>query len=59
MAHKIAKCEKPHTTAEGLIFPAALDMVNIMVDQSSAHLVLLLLKMRLSNITIGRRIQLS
>jgi hypothetical protein len=31
VAHRIAKCKKPHTIAEELILPAAVDMLNIMI----------------------------
>ncbi|VVC29340.1 Hypothetical protein CINCED_3A023451 [Cinara cedri] len=29
MAYRITKCKKPHTIAEELILPAAVDMVNM------------------------------
>jgi hypothetical protein len=49
----VAKCKKPHTIAEELILPAALDMVNIMVGESAGKLIS---KVPLSNNTISRRI---
>jgi hypothetical protein len=54
VAHRIAKCKKPHTIAEELILPAAIDMVNIMIGESAGKL---LSKVPLSNNTISRRIQ--
>jgi hypothetical protein len=54
VAHRIAKCKKPHTIAEELILPAAVDMVNIMISESAGKL---LSKVPLSNNTISRRIQ--
>lgn len=54
VAHRIAKCKKPHTIAEELILPAAVDMVNIMIGESAGKL---LSKVPLSNDTIRRRIQ--
>jgi hypothetical protein len=50
VAHRIVKCKKPHTIAEVLILPAAVDMVNIMTSK-------LLSKVPVSNNTISRRIQ--
>jgi hypothetical protein len=54
VAHRIAKCKKPHTIAEELILPAAVDMANIMIGESAGKL---LSKVPLSNNTISRRIQ--
>jgi hypothetical protein len=54
VAYRIAQCKKPHTIAEELILPAAVDMVRIMVGESAGKL---LLKVPLSNNTISRRIQ--
>ncbi|XP_046145958.1 SCAN domain-containing protein 3-like [Osmia bicornis bicornis] len=54
VAYRIAKCKKPHTIAEELILPAAVDMVTIMVGESAGKM---LLKVPLSNNTISRRIQ--
>ncbi|XP_063786065.1 protein FAM200A-like [Pseudophryne corroboree] len=54
VAHRIAMCKKPHTIAEELILPAAVDMVNILVGESAGKL---LSKVPLSNNTISRRIQ--
>lgn len=53
VAFRIAKCKKPHTIAEELILPAALDMVNIMIGESAGKL---LSKVPFSNNTISRRI---
>lgn len=53
VAFRIAKCKKPHTIAEELILPAALDMVNIMIGESAGKI---LSKVPLSNNTISRRI---
>ncbi len=36
VAYRIAQCKKPHTTAKQLILPTALDMVSIMLDETSA-----------------------
>ena len=36
VTYRIAKCKKPHTRAEELILPAAIDMVSIMIDDASA-----------------------
>ena len=33
MAHKIFKCKKPHTIAEELILPAAVDLVSTMIEE--------------------------
>jgi hypothetical protein len=49
----VPKCKKPHTIAEELILPAALDMVNIMVGESAGKLIS---TVPLSNNTISRRI---
>jgi hypothetical protein len=38
VAHKIAKCKKPHTIAEELILLAPADMVNIMIGESAGKL---------------------
>ncbi|KAM3838159.1 zinc finger BED domain-containing protein 5-like [Diretmus argenteus] len=53
VAYKIAQCKKPHTIAEELILPAALDMVSTMLDETSAAK---LKTIPLSNDTIARRI---
>lgn len=36
MAYRIMKCKKPHTTAEKLILPTAVDIIN--TDESSRKL---------------------
>jgi hypothetical protein len=54
VAYRVAKCKKPHTIAEQLILPAAVDLVNIMIGESAGKL---LSKVPLSNNTISRRIQ--
>ncbi|XP_046975180.1 protein FAM200B-like [Vanessa cardui] len=53
VAHRIAKCKKPHTIAEELILPAAVDMVSIMIGESAAKEIK---NIPLSNNTISRRI---
>jgi hypothetical protein len=54
VAHRIAKCKKPHTIAEELILPAAVNTVNSMISESAGKL---LLKVPFSNNTISHRIQ--
>lgn len=54
VAHRIAKVKKPHTIAEELILPAAVDMVREMVDEATANK---LKTIPLSNDTISRRIE--
>jgi hypothetical protein len=54
VAHRIAKCKKPHAIAEELILPATVDMVNIMIGGSAGKL---LSKVPMSNNTISCRIQ--
>ncbi|XP_066473215.1 uncharacterized protein [Tiliqua scincoides] len=53
MAYHIAQCKKPHTIAEELILPAAVDMVTSMLGEEAGKQ---LLKVPLSNNTISRRI---
>ena len=53
VAYQIAQCKKPHTIAEELILPAALDMVSVMLDDASAAK---LKTIPLSNDTVARRI---
>jgi hypothetical protein len=38
VANRITTCKKPHTIAEELILPAAVDMVNIMIGESAGKL---------------------
>uniref|UniRef100_UPI003AAEA413 protein FAM200B-like n=1 Tax=Centroberyx gerrardi TaxID=166262 RepID=UPI003AAEA413 len=52
VAHRIAKSKKPHTIAEDLILPAAVEMVREVLDQSAADK---LKTVPLSNDTISRR----
>ncbi|XP_030605115.1 myelin-associated glycoprotein-like [Archocentrus centrarchus] len=51
VAYQIALCKKPHTIAEELILPAALDMVSVMLDDASAAK---LKTIPLSNDTVAR-----
>ena len=44
VAHTIAQCKESHTIAEELIQPAALDMVNLMIDESDGFSALALMK---------------
>uniref|UniRef100_A0A669DER0 Uncharacterized protein n=1 Tax=Oreochromis niloticus TaxID=8128 RepID=A0A669DER0_ORENI len=53
VAYRVAQCKKPHTIAEELILPCAMDLVSTMTDDTAAS------KLRaipLSNNTIERRI---
>ena len=54
VAHRIAKAKKPHTIAEEILLPAAIDMVRQVIDQPAAGK---LKTIPLSNDTIGRRIE--
>lgn len=54
VAHRIAKAKKPHTIAEDLILPAAVDMVREMVNEATANK---LKTIPLSNDTISKRIE--
>ena len=53
VAYRVAKTGKPHTIAENLILPAAVDMVEIMVSKQEANK---LKNIPLSDNTISRRI---
>ena len=53
VAYRITKCKKPHTIAEELVLPAALDLVSTMIGESAAEK---LKPVPLSNNTICRRI---
>lgn len=53
VAYRVAKSKKPHTIAEDLILPAAMDMVSIMIGESAAKQ---LRSVPLSDNTISRRI---
>lgn len=53
VAHRIAKCKKPHTIAEELILPAAVDIVSLIIGGSAANEIK---NIPLSNNTISRRI---
>lgn len=53
VAYQIAQCKKPHTIAEELILPVALDMVSVMLDDASAAKIKTI---PLSNDTVARRI---
>ena len=54
VAHKIAKCKKPHAIAEELILSTAIDLVSTMIGDSAAQE---LKTVPLSNNTICRRIE--
>ena len=54
VAYRIAKCKKPHTIAEELVLPAALDLVSTMIKESVAQK---LKVVPLSNNIICRRIE--
>ncbi|TKS65233.1 Zinc finger BED domain-containing protein 5 [Collichthys lucidus] len=53
VAYRVAQCKKPHTIAEELILPSAIDMVSTMIDVATASK---LKAIPLSNNTISRRI---
>lgn len=53
VAYRIAQSKKPHTIAEELILPAAVDMAKIMIGEEAGNQ---LIKIPLSNNTISRRI---
>ena len=53
VAYRVAQCKKPHTIAEELILPAAIDMVSTMINEAAANK---LKAIPLSNNTIARRI---
>lgn len=53
VALRVAKMSKPHTIAENLILPAAIDMVSVLIGVEEAKK---LKKIPLSNDTISRRI---
>ncbi|KAM3868917.1 zinc finger BED domain-containing protein 5-like [Diretmus argenteus] len=53
VAYRVAQCKKPHTIAEELLLPAAMDMVSCMVDEKTAQK---LKAIPLSDNTIARRI---
>ena len=53
VSYKIAKCKKPHTVAETLVLPAAIDMVKVMFGESYAKK---LRQIPLSDNTVSRRI---
>ncbi|XP_015906681.3 SCAN domain-containing protein 3-like [Parasteatoda tepidariorum] len=53
VSYRIAQCKKPHTIAETLVLPAAIDMVKKMFGQSYANQ---LRQIPLADNTIGRRI---
>lgn len=54
VAHRVAKLKKPHTIAEDLILPVAMDMVREVMDQSAADE---LKSIPLSDHSISRRIE--
>ena len=51
--HRIVKCKKPHTIAEELILPAAVDLATTMIAEGAAQKLILV---PLSNDTMCRRI---
>ncbi|GFY23203.1 protein FAM200A [Trichonephila clavipes] len=53
VSYKIARCKKPHTIAEELILPAAIEIVEIMFGDNFAKE---LQSIPLSNDTVSRRI---
>jgi len=55
VAYRVAKCKKPHTIAEDLILPAAIEMATTMLGEEAGKA---LAKVPVSNNTISRRIAL-
>ncbi|XP_063766181.1 zinc finger BED domain-containing protein 5-like [Eleginops maclovinus] len=53
VAYRVAQCKKPHSIAEELILPCAIDMVATMIDEATANKLKVI---PLSNNTVGRRI---
>ena len=53
VAHRIAQCKKPHTIAEELILPAAIDMITCLLGEDEAKE---LKSIPLSDPTISRRV---
>ena len=53
MSYRIAKCKKPHTIAETLALPTAIDMVKIMFGEPYAKQ---LRQIPLADNTVGRKI---
>ena len=53
VAYRVAKEKQPHTVAETLILPAAIDMVSAVIDEKAAEK---LRSIPLSNNTVSRRI---
>ena len=51
MAHRIVTCKKPHTIAEGLILPVAVDLVGTMMEGAAEKLKMV----PLSDVTTSRR----
>ena len=54
VAYRVAKCKKPHTIAEELILPSAIDMVTCMLGEKAAQKIKMV---PLSNNTLCRRIE--
>ena len=56
VAYRIAKCKEPHTIAEELVLPAALDLVSTLIGESIAQKLNAVPLSKFSNNTICRRI---
>ena len=57
IAHRIAKCNEPHTNTEELSLSAAVDMVNLMIGESAGFSTLALMKSKFrSKIHVGKEI---
>ncbi|XP_072392330.1 protein FAM200A-like [Diabrotica undecimpunctata] len=53
VAYRVAKCKKPHTIAEELILPAAVNMITVIIEESAAKEIK---NVPLSNNTVSRSI---